>query len=460
MAGINLDANLGVKGFVKGTKDMEDALEGVADELESVGKSGENELDSLTDKIKAAKKAADDAAKSGSDMGDGFKKGTDKASDGLDDLNQNAKSNLKEVTASFDGSAESIADGFQGLAAEAFEGFGVAGVLAGAAIAAGIGLATKSFEDATARTEEYKAKVAELSQAYIESGKIGELSAEQVIEKFKELATTTEDGAINLRDIKKAADTSANSFEDLADALAGNTDNLDKLIESEKERLKVLQQQANYDPITQAQEEIALEEQRVDAQEKLIEKLKEQKQLTTEAAENEKLYLELGIPALEARAAMQETINQAYDDAAASIDEWINKETGIFDVDAYIASMQAREKALEEYQNSLAKSGLSEEAKRFLNEQGVEAASQMLEGYKNASPKSKKELARIWDEAGKEGSGAAEKAIKETFKTPTEAKVVVQADTRRAQEDLDNLIKARTQIIKVDFQDRYGKRVY
>jgi hypothetical protein len=29
-----------------------------------------------------------------------------------------------------------------------------------------------------------------------------------------------------------------------------------------------------------------------------------------------------------------------------------------------------------------------------------------------------------------------------------------------AQRDLDNLIKARSAIIKLDFQDRYGKRVY
>jgi hypothetical protein len=57
-----------------------------------------------------------------------------------------------------------------------------------------------------------------------------------------------------------------------------------------------------------------------------------------------------------------------------------------------------------------------------------------------------------WDKASKE--------IEKAFKNPIEAKVEAKADVKMAQQDLDNLIKARTAIIKLDFQDRYGKRVY
>lgn len=56
MAGINLDADLGVRGFLKGTKDMEDALQDVSNELEDVAKEGEQGLEKLSDKLIEAKK--------------------------------------------------------------------------------------------------------------------------------------------------------------------------------------------------------------------------------------------------------------------------------------------------------------------------------------------------------------------------------------------------------------------
>ena len=46
------------------------------------------------------------------------------------------------------------------------------------------------------------------------------------------------------------------------------------------------------------------------------------------------------------------------------------------------------------------------------------------------------------------------------FEKPVKAKVEVSADIADAERGLQNLIKARTAVIKVDFQDRNGKRVY
>ena len=108
---------------------------------------------------------------------------------------------------------------------------------------------------------------------------------------------------------------------------------------------------------------------------------------------------------MEAKAGLISQIDSAYDEAAGSVSDFVDKESGVFDVTAYIASMQAREQALKDYQSTLAGSGLSSEARTFLNSQGEEAAAQLLAGYKAAGPDQKKELARIWSEAGETSSG-------------------------------------------------------
>jgi hypothetical protein len=91
---------------------------------------------------------------------------------------------------------------------------------------------------------------------------------------------------------------------------------------------------------------------------------------------------------------------------------------------------------------------------------GIEASAAWMEGYKKASPAQQKEMERILTKTASESSGVASKEIEKAFKNPIEAKVEAKVDMAMAQRDLDNLIKARSAIIKLDFQDRFGKRVY
>jgi len=183
---------------------------------------------------------------------------------------------------------------------------------------------------------------------------------------------------------------------------------------------------------------------------------------TKKAAEAEQNWLDTGGAEMLAKADAIDQINTAYDEAVFSIDDFKNAETGIYDLDAYAASIEERARLLEEYQNNLAESGLTTEQKAALNEMGVEQANAILKGLKdpNVSENTKKTIKDGLKTASKEGSGVAEEEIKKAFDKPIKAKVNVDADTSTAQRDLDNLIKARTAIIKVDFQDRNGKRVY
>lgn len=132
----------------------------------------------------------------------------------------------------------------------------------------------------------------------------------------------------------------------------------------------------------------------------------------------------------------------------------------MLDVEAYLAAIDAREKALDEYQTALAKSGLSTDQKEALNAMGVDAAAAWLKGYESATPEQQRKLKKSLTEAAKENSGVARGQIEQAFEKPIDAKVKVDADVTKAQQDLENLIKARSAVIKVDFQDRYGKRVY
>lgn len=459
MAGINLDADLGVRGFLKGTKDMEEALQDVSDELESTAKEGDKGLEKLSDKLLEAKKAADNAAKSGENLGKDFKKGTDEANEGVKDLKQNAESNAKEVTASFDGSVESIVDGFQGLAAEAFEGFGPAGLVAGAALAAGIGLATAEFQRSEEAAKLAKERIAALGTAFIESG-----ADVAQIEAFKEalqgIVTNADDASVKVDDLRKFTEKygkAVPSVSEFAVAYAGNadaieqvTDKLEKAIEAEKEK--------NYTTKTGAEQSTK----RQDAYQAEIDKLESIQEETAAAKQIEEDWIASGGAEIQAKADAIDQINAAYDDAVYSVDNFKNAETGIYDLDAYAASIEERARLLEEYQTNLAKSGLTTEQKAALNEMGVEQANAILKGLQDpgVSDATKDTIKKGLKTASQEGSGVAKKEIEDAFKKPVDAKVNVKADTSVAQADLDNLIKARTAVIKVDFQDRYGKRVY
>lgn len=459
MAGINVGMELGVKGFIKGTNDVEKALDDVSDAMEDVAKSGDKDVDKLTDKLKQAKRAADDAADSGTRLGKDFKKGTDDANEGVKDLKNNAESNAKEVTASFDGSVESIVDGFQGLAAEAFEGFGPAGLIAGAALAAGIGLATAEFQRSEEAAKAAKERVAELGVAFIESG-ADTAQVEAFQQALQGIITNADDATAKIDDLRKFTDKygkSVPNVSEMAMAYAGNadaienvTDKLEAAIEAEKDKEFRTKQGAEASKDKQ------------DAYQGEIDKLEKIQEEAELAAQIEEDWLASGGAEAQAKADAIGQIDAAYDEAVYSVDNFKNAETGIYDLDAYAQSIRDREQLLLDYQSALADSGLTTDQKAALNEMGVEQANAILKGLKdpNVSEETKKTIKNGLKTASAEGSGVAKKEIEDAFKKPVEAKVQVKADTSMAQADLDNLIKARTAVIKLDFQDRYGKRVY
>jgi hypothetical protein len=447
-----------VRDFLRGTDDVEGALDDVAGSLEDVAKDGDKAAEKLSDSFRENIKEVSRAAREAGDgIGSDLRRGTKEAEGGMKDLKEESLSTAKESAASFDGSAQSITDAFQEVAANAFVGFGTAGVVAGLAAAGGMGLASAAIISAQEEAQKATDRVNEFGQAIIDSG-YDSAALDNFQQSLRNIVGETEDAVVKISDLdswtKKYAG-SKTKVEDLAMAYAGNADAIESVVGKLED---AIQKEKESEETTKAGAEAA--QKRIDAYQEQIDKIKGVQEETERAKEIEQDWLASGGAESLAKAEAIQGINDAYDEVVGSVTDFINAETGVLDVEAYLAAIDARSKALEDYQTNLAKSGLSTEQKDALNSMGVEAASAWLAGYQSATPEQQKRLKQSLTESAKDNSGVARKAIDDAFQKPVDAKVKAIADTESARIDLDNLIKARTAIIKVDFQDRNGKRVY
>lgn len=226
MAGINIPFLSDVRDFLRGTGDVEDGLDEVADSLDGLGDKGRDagrdtgrglsegvegaarDVDRSADKIgesldtafdgagDSAKDAARDverhiegagddvsretermersfkdafdavkpAAKgAGDDVGRSMKGGTDKAVNASEEFRDEAKSNISEVASSFSGDMDSAVDVVQGTLGGLASNLGPAGLFGAAILAGGIGLLKATLEGDAEAALELKERVIELA---------------------------------------------------------------------------------------------------------------------------------------------------------------------------------------------------------------------------------------------------------------------------------------------------------
>lgn len=211
---ITIDFLANVRQLLRGTTDVEEAFEDVSDSLDEMARDG----DAATEKLERSfKSLADESKRAGDKLGDNFKGGTDTAKRGLDDFKDEANSTAKEAAASFDGSAESIADAFQEVTANAFSGFGPAGAVAGTAAAIGIGAAVAGFEKVEEERKASEERIAEWAEAFIEAGaKV--IDSGTIIARSQDILTDSEKFA----EATKAHELWGVSLETAVQAMAGS----------------------------------------------------------------------------------------------------------------------------------------------------------------------------------------------------------------------------------------------
>jgi len=381
--------------------------DGIEDGADKAGKELVKFERKFADLQQAAKR---ESSKIGDDLGSDVKRGTKVASEGVEDFKNESRQNAEEVAASFDGSAESIADGFQGLAASAFVGFGPAGLLAGAALAAGIGLGSAGFEKNQEATEELQAKLSELVAEYIEAGTVGERSMSGVADTIRALAEATGDGEENLGSLAERADKTGLPFDKLARAFAGDADALDELIRSTDEHIdKAGEQLTSVDDgaggLNRAS--TATERQR-DALLELRDKLAEVKGVQDQATEAVELYAQAddGLARrAEAQAEYTEAVQEAYGEAGAAVSDFVT-DAG-FDLDGYNAAMEASAEAINNYQQNVvtASQTLSADALAYIQSLGPDSAP-ALQAFIDAPLDQQQRTAANWDSIGKTSSTA------------------------------------------------------
>lgn len=229
---LKVDIALNARQAQRQAKDLGESFEDVADSLDDLAREAQRGGDKTDDALKdtgreaerlerSFKELADSAKKqtrAGADVGDGYKKGFEKASEGAEDFKQEAQQSAKETAASFDGSAESIVDMFQEVAANALGGFGPAGVAAGLAAAAGIGFAVSGFEAVQEAQKEADKAAGEWADKFIESGQRVATSAQQTASMI-DIATDPE----KYQEAKDAAESWGVETETAMLAMAGNT---------------------------------------------------------------------------------------------------------------------------------------------------------------------------------------------------------------------------------------------
>lgn len=232
--GVGLDSSAFEKSVSNG---IVDPLEEASDAFDNLEKSaGDARLD---DELKQAQKATDkldDELKDARDSlnklgyaarkaGDDSRAGMGEATEGVQDFKQEAQQSAKETAASFDGSAESIVGMFQEVAANALGGFGPAGVAAGLAAAAGIGLAVAGFEAIGEAQEAADKAASEWADKFIESGQRVTTAAQETA-SFIDIATDPE----KYKEAKEAAEAWGVAEETAILAISGNATSL-KVVE-------------------------------------------------------------------------------------------------------------------------------------------------------------------------------------------------------------------------------------
>ncbi|MFZ4843014.1 hypothetical protein [Mycetocola saprophilus] len=513
MAGISIDINSNARDFVRGTKDAETALEDVADALDDLArdakkssdKTGDALADGIEDGLKDAERVADRAGKRiGDNVEDGVKAGTKDAeksvekleasfsdlaaaskretttagqavkknvgeaardtSEAVSEIKDEAISNLSEVVSSFDGSASSIADLVQGTFGGLVSSLGPLGMGIGAAAALGIGLWVSQTEGAAEATEEFRSRVGELAQEYIETGKTGETSLDFMIDRLKEAAATADDSTDSLSELRRIAKTAGTDFRTLSDAYAGNAKGLDEVIKAQEKRRDQLQKER----IASDGVNLSLEE-RMRAQIAVIDTLTQARDAAKDAEAATEAYAAAGGPEMEARRDQIDAVSSALQSSIGVYSDFDATEEKAIDPAGYLAAMKARQDATVGFSGNVQKLAqdfdLSSDEVQAILDEGLDfapmlaaimnsgMAPQFVEQVRNAVGGGEKVL----DGAGltakieaKADTKPVADDLKKTADTKREAKIEVKADPSPAEKALADLAgKKRTAKIDV-----------
>jgi hypothetical protein len=467
--GIEIPFTSNTRALLRGTKDVQEGLEDVQDSLDdlataahkdSVGDAMKGEakaVDRETEKMEKSFKELSDTQKRetkglGDDIGRNVKKGTDEGKEGLGEFRDEANSTARESAASFDGSAESIADSFQEVAANAFAGFGPAGAAAGLAVALGLGMAITAGQGAADAINEAKERTGELALELLDAG--GDIEKVDLAGKMRDWGVAIadnrefwelwQDSAVsNMDKARKSAKLVGVDFETMFRGMSGyDADDAERALTAVNREIEDLEDRIRSargagDVFAGVQDE---DGQRLDALRgvrKELGNVRDETKDATAASEalaqvtrEETAAQEASEAALAARTAALDGYQSGVDAAVGAFGDFQNAESGALDPAGYIQGIRDRISATSEFSgniNRLASDfGLSQAGVQALIDQGIDFAP-MLQSIINSG------LAPEYVAQIEAALGAGQSAVDGT---PLNSTVNVDADTSAAERDV------------------------
>jgi len=253
-----------VTGFLRGTKDVEDALDDVIESLDDVAtqsRATSSTADASLDDISASSQAAAealeadfrgafdavqaDARSSSSSISTHVRTGTKDAGAATGEFKQEAKANLSEVASSFQGDFTSAADVVQGTLGGLVSSFGAAGAIGLAAAGVGVGIARSLFQKSREEAAELKKASQEaieaIAAAYVDAGgKITAASRKASLDRWfadnqkhiEGWRSAAADLGLPFETLVEASQGSADAITQVGGALAGAQAEFDRLVAS------------------------------------------------------------------------------------------------------------------------------------------------------------------------------------------------------------------------------------
>lgn len=479
------DFDRGIReGVIKPLGDAEEALE----DLERAAKSADldqeiEKAQKSTNKFEAEIDDANDSlrklGRSARDAGDDTKRGMKGAEDGVKEMGDEAQSTAKEAAASFDGSAESILDAFQEVAANAFAGFGPAGALAGLAIAAGVGIAVGKFQEAEEAAEELRQKSIEYADDAREAGVSTDVwvtSAARIVERIKELEETKstdfrwfwEEDPSKLEKWTEALEVMGRGADEVDTVLKASNDTLQDYTNSLKDSQDALKDEIDLrretvDVTNEA--EVAKTDALVkeyEAHQEVLDQLAEETGLRAEAKDSSERQSAAGIDAAAALAqaeeekaeriasaeqVVQDSVTAAYDSMRDAATTFATTEDGALDINRWLTYTQEHAAAVATYQSNLQAMKLSPDQWSNLMEMPEDARMQWVAQFAALPEEARAPYSAALNDLGSSGGSSAAVAFDDSFNP--NADVEIQVETDRARSDLDDVAKDRTAEIKV-----------
>lgn len=419
-------------GIIKPVEEADDALTDLGknrglDELTDDLKDAQRATDKLGDEARDAAKqmqadyrrtgqAARDAAGDADGFGHAGTRGMRDVSEATAETADEFRGNLGEAISSFRGDLSDLVqigqDTLGGLAGSGALG-GIPGLFVLAAGAAGVGLLQGAIEKGQEKTEEWKAAVGELAQAFIDAGGDNTTAGVQrSVDKLKALATATDD--VKLTDLRKDAESANVSFEKLARTWGGSEKDLrdlwrqvDGTNDSLWEQIRAAQQRgdANLEEKLRGEARATLE---------LRQQIGQQIGVTHEATDAYKAWVAAGGPELQAKAdALQsfaDSVKSSLSDAGSAWEDY--NQDGTTSLDEYNAHIEEQIKSINSYQENVKaiSASVSQDALNYILSLGTDAAP-IIQAFVDAPLDQQQRTAANWDSLGKQSSSAYKSAL-------------------------------------------------